>query len=65
VAALENRLPDAVTVEVAFTRPVFLPGTVAFGARRLDGSSTDAGYAFSLTDAPSGARLLQGRTTRA
>jgi acyl dehydratase len=65
VAALENRLPDAVTVEVAFTRPVLLPGTVAFGARRLDGSSTDAGYAFSLTDATSGARLLQGRTTRA
>ena len=29
VAAIENRLPDAVTVEVAFKKPVLLPGTVA------------------------------------
>ena len=33
VAALENRLPDAVTVEVAFKKPVFLPGRVAFGSK--------------------------------
>jgi uncharacterized Zn-binding protein involved in type VI secretion len=32
VAAIENRLPDAVTVEAAFKRPVLLPGTVAFGS---------------------------------
>ena len=32
VAALENRLPDAVTVEVAFKKPILLPGTVAFGS---------------------------------
>ena len=31
VAALENRLPDAVTVDAAFKKPIFLPGTVAFG----------------------------------
>ena len=31
VAALENRLPDAVTVEATFKRPILLPGTVAFG----------------------------------
>jgi acyl dehydratase len=35
LAALENRLPDAYTVEVAFKLPVPLPGTVSFGL--LDG----------------------------
>ena len=30
IAAIENRLPDAVTVEAAFKKPVFLPGTVTF-----------------------------------
>ena len=34
VAAIENRLPGAVTVEVAFKKPVFLPGTVTFAARQ-------------------------------
>ena len=58
VAALENRLPDAVTVDVAFKKPIFLPGTVAFASK-----PTDTGFAFSLT-APSGAPHLQGRTTR-
>jgi len=59
VAALENRLSDAVTVEVAFKKPVFLPGTVAFGSRQ-----TDTGFAFALTDPRSGAPHLQGRATR-
>ena len=59
VAALENRLPDAVTVEVAFKKPIFLPGEVAFGSRHHD-----TGYAFSLSDPRSGAPHLQG-TTRA
>ena len=59
VAALENRLPDAVTVEVAFKKPVFLPGTVAFASR-----PTDTGFAFSLTSPASGAPHLQGRATR-
>jgi acyl dehydratase len=60
VAALENRLPDAVTVEVAFRRPIFLPGTVEFATL-----PTDTGLAFSLTNPRSGAPHLQGRTTRA
>ena len=60
VAALENRLPDAVTVEVAFKKPIFLPGKVAFGSRQ-----TDEGFAFVLRDPRSGAPHLQGRTTRA
>ena len=60
VAALENRLPDAVTVEVAFRKPIFLPGKVAFGSRQ-----SDEGFAFVLRDPRSGAPHLQGRTTRA
>jgi acyl dehydratase len=31
LAALENRLPSAYTAEVAFRRPILLPGKVAFG----------------------------------
>jgi acyl dehydratase len=55
VAALENRLPDAVTVAVAFKKPVLLPGTVAFGARAVDD-----GWAFSLSSPKSGAPHLAG-----
>ncbi len=56
LAALEGRLPDAVTVDVAFKKPVLLPGTVAFGSRR-----EDDGYAFSLTDPRTGAPHLLSR----
>ena len=56
LAALEGRLPDAVTVEVAFKKPILLPGTVAFGSpargRRLR---------FSLTRPKDGAPHLVGR----
>ena len=58
VAALENRLPDAVRVDVAFKKPILLPGTVAFGSR-----PTGEGYAFSLTSPRTGAPHLAGRTT--
>jgi hypothetical protein len=58
VAALENRLPDAVRVDVAFRKPVLLPGSVAFGSTPVDG-----GFAFSLTSPTSGAPHLAGRTT--
>ncbi len=58
VAALENRLPGAVRVDVAFKKPVLLPGSVAFGSAPVDG-----GYAFSLSDPRSGAPHLAGRTT--
>jgi acyl dehydratase len=30
LAAMESRLPDAFTVEVAFKRPILLPATVEF-----------------------------------
>ncbi|MGA8995090.1 MAG: MaoC/PaaZ C-terminal domain-containing protein [Nocardioidaceae bacterium] len=55
LAALQGRLPEAVTVEVAFTRPVFLPGAVGFGARR-DGDD----HVFALIDPASGASHLLG-----
>ena len=58
VAALENRLPGAVRVDVAFKRPVLLPGRVAFGSAPVDG-----GYAFSLSSPEDGAPHLAGRTT--
>ena len=58
LAALDGRLPDAVTVEVAFKKPILLPGTVALGTSKVGG-----GYAFSLTDARSGAPHLLGRAT--
>ena len=57
VAAVENRLPDAVTVDVAFKKPVFLPGSVAFGV-----APYDEGLAFALTSPQSGAPHLVGRT---
>jgi acyl dehydratase len=58
VAALENRLPGAVRVDVAFKKPVLLPAKVAFGSTPV----TD-GYAFSLTRPKDGAPHLAGRTT--
>ncbi|MDT9592489.1 MaoC/PaaZ C-terminal domain-containing protein [Nocardioides zeae] len=58
VAQLENRLPDAVRIEVSFRKPVLLPGTVAFGSR-----PAPQGYAFSLTDPRRGSVHLLGRTT--
>ncbi len=57
VAALENRLPDAVRVDVAFKKPVLLPGTVVFGS-----TPVDQGYAIGLSS-PSGKPHLAGRTT--
>ena len=60
IAAIENRLPDAVRVEVAFKKPVFLPATVAF-ADRVDFSV----HTFALTNAKDGSPHLVGRATPA
>jgi acyl dehydratase len=60
LAALEGRLPDAVTAEVGFKKPVLLPGSVAFGSHR-----SGEGYAFSLTSPTTGAPHLLGRVTPA
>ena len=58
VAMLENRLPDAVTVEVAFRKPVLLPSTVAFGTVASDG-----GWDFSLHRRNSETLHLLGRAS--
>jgi acyl dehydratase len=58
IAAVENRLPDAVRVEVAFKTPVFLPGTVRFTS-----ASRESGVGFSLVNPKSGAPHLTGRAT--
>jgi acyl dehydratase len=61
VAALENRLPDAVTVHAAFRKPILLPSTVAFGQDPVN-DGPDVGIAFALTSPRSGAPYLVGRT---
>lgn len=58
IAALETRLPDAVRVEVGFKKPIFLPGTVQFGAQR-----SETGWDFALASPSSGAPHLLGRAT--
>jgi acyl dehydratase len=58
VAALENRIPDAVTVEASFKKPVLLPGSVSFGQDAVDG-----GIAFALTSPKNGAPHVVGRTS--
>lgn len=60
VSALENRLPDRVTVSAAFKKPVLLPGSVAFGARAVED-----GWAFSLTGPTSGSPHLVGAARQA
>lgn len=60
IAAIENRLPEAVTVAVAFRKPVFLPGTVAFADTVAQGVHT-----FALTDPRTSSPHLLGRATPA
>lgn len=59
IAAIENRLPDSVRVEVAFKKPILLPGTVSFGT-----AATGEGHAFSLTSPKDGSPHLLGRAVR-
>ena len=58
IAAIENRLPNAVRVEVGFKKPIFLPGTVTFGQQ-----ASDQGIDFSLSNPKNGDFHLLGRTT--
>jgi hypothetical protein len=60
VAAFANRLGDEATVEVDFKKPIFLPGSVAFGSRVIDFDTT-RGLDFSLTNPGNGAPHLVGR----
>jgi acyl dehydratase len=55
LAALEGRLPDAYTVDVAFKLPILLPARVAYAARARDG-----GWQLDLRDAKSGKPHLTG-----
>jgi acyl dehydratase len=54
LAALESRLPAAFTVEVAFRKPILLPGIVAFA---------EDGLAFGVRDQRKGTPHLDGRLT--
>jgi acyl dehydratase len=60
VAAIENRLPEAVTVEVAFKKPVLLPGTVRYAVQH-----DDAGWRFAMTNPKDGSPHLLGRAAPA
>ena len=61
VAAIANRLPETVTVEVEFKKPILLPGTVAFGSRVVD-DGAHRGIDFALTNPKNGAPHLVGRS---
>jgi acyl dehydratase len=61
VAAVENRLPDAVTVEAAFKKPIILPGSVAFGVECMP----DGHLIFALTSPKTCAPHVVGRTRSA
>ena len=63
LAALEGRLPDAVTVDVLFKKPILLPGTVAFGSTERGRAGRNHDWAFSLSNPKNGAPHLLGRTT--
>jgi hypothetical protein len=56
LAALEGRLPDAFTVDVAFKLPIVVPATVAFAAARTDAG----GWDLSVRGAASGKPHLTG-----
>lgn len=59
VAALENRVGDSVTVDVAFKKPILLPATVAFG-HEVSGDD----HVFGLTRPKDAAPHLVGRITQ-
>jgi acyl dehydratase len=58
LAALEPRVPDAFTVEVAFKKPILLPGQVEF----CESERTD-GIAFGVRDPRTSSSHLDGRLT--
>jgi acyl dehydratase len=55
LAALEGRLPDTLSVDVAFRKPLFLPSTVT-----LTTSRAEAGWDFAVRNAASGSDHLLG-----
>jgi acyl dehydratase len=57
LAALGPRLPDTFTVEVAFKRPILLPGEVEF----CEAVDADSGIQFGVRDPRKGRSHLDGR----
>lgn len=57
LAAVDNKLPDAFTVEVAFKRPILLPSKVGFHV-----AEADNGLNFSVRNAKKGTPHLDGTT---
>jgi acyl dehydratase len=55
LAALANRLPEALSVDVGFRKPLFLPSTVVLSTAR-----GDSGWDFAIRNATSGAEHLVG-----
>ena len=60
VAALDGRLPDAFSVEVAFRKPILLPATVEFAQ---DGPDAGGTIRFGVRRAGDGTPHLDGRAT--
>jgi hypothetical protein len=58
LAALAPRLPDAFTVEVAFRKPILLPGKVEFG--EADGPGEAFNVRFGVRDTSKGSSHLEG-----
>ena len=60
LAAFEPRLPDVFTVDVAFKKPILLPGTVEFC--EASGSESKSGFAiqFGVRDPRKGRSHLDG-----
>jgi hypothetical protein len=59
LGALQARLPEAFTVEVAFKKPIFLPGKVEFCQAAEDGAAFDV--KFGVRDPRQGRSHLDGR----
>ena len=59
LGALQARLPDAFTVEVAFKKPIFLPGKVEFCETAEEGAAFDV--KFGVRDPRKGSSHLDGR----
>jgi acyl dehydratase len=61
LAALEPRLPDSFTVDVAFKRPILLPGKVEFC--EAGEAKVPRGLEFGVRDPAKGKSHLDGRVT--
>jgi acyl dehydratase len=60
LAALSGRLPDAVTADVAFKKPLYLPSTVTLSTAEAGG-----GWDFAVRNAKNGTEHLVGTTREA